>query len=316
MMDQSLQLRVIAIFEIFIISAVGAYVPQYLMEQTILKKDSVVAVTVVADNVDNQSQQLSETLLFRSLKCFSGGLVVAVAFCHLLADSVGDLSDDSLVKGTPGFPLTMSLAMTGVIFLLCLEQMTVVALDMVDDQQQSVIVSQDVTTVTEAEDIEGKTFKKQFLKLIIFEFSVALHSVIIGFNLGILTNDDLSEIKTLMVALGFHQFFEGFSLGTMLIDIQKLSWNSNILFILAFTLTTLIGIVIGILTTSTTASDHANGVINALAGGFLIYGGLVEILHEEFARETSKKVSIQQRPMMCVSMILGAASMAILAIWA
>ena len=140
--------------------------------------------------------------------------------------------------------------------------------------------------------------------------------MIIGFNLGILTNDDLSEIKTLMVALGFHQFFEGFSLGTMLIDIQKLSWNSNILFILAFALTTPIGIVIGILTTSTTASDHANGVINALAGGFLIYGGLVEILHEEFARETSKKVSIQQRPMMCVSMILGAACMAILAIWA
>ena len=221
MMDQSLQLRVIAIFEIFIISAVGAYVPQYLMEQTILKKDSVVAVTVVADNVDNQSQRLSETLLFRSLKCFSGGLVVAVAFCHLLADSVGDLSDDSLVKGTPGFPLTMSLAMTGVIFLVCLEQMTVVALDMVDNyevhptnnntttnidcieqlppaiidqsdvgqpqddreddncdnpshlhlqitteiginQQQSIIVGQDVTTVTEAEDIEKKTFKKQF----------------------------------------------------------------------------------------------------------------------------------------------------------
>jgi zinc transporter ZupT len=265
-MELSLQLRVVAIFEIFIISAVGAYLPLYILEQTTLKKVSEVTVTVAV----NESQQLSETLLFRSLKCFSGGLVVAVAFCHLLADSVGDLSDDSLVKGTPGFPLTMSLAMTGVIFLVCLEQMTVVALDMVDNyeihpsidsnttnyieqlppsiidqsveekpqddrendacdnpshlhlqitteiginQQQPVIASQDVTTVSVAEDREKKVFKKQFLKLIIFEFSVALHSVIIGFNLGILTTADLPEIKILMVALGFHQFFEGFSLG-------------------------------------------------------------------------------------------------------
>jgi len=133
-MEQSLQLRVVAIFEIFIISAVGAYLPQYIIEQTTLKKDSEVTV---ATEVNNESQQISETLLFRSLKCFSGGLVVAVAFCHLLADSVGDLSDDSLVKGTPGFPLTMSLAMTGVIFLVCLEQMTVVALDMVDNYNSS-----------------------------------------------------------------------------------------------------------------------------------------------------------------------------------
>ena len=366
-MEQSLQLRVVAIFEIFVISAVGAYLPQYIIEQTTLKKDSEDTVAVAAD-VNNESQQISETLLFRSLKCFSGGLVVAVAFCHLLADSVGDLSDDSLVEGTPGFPLTMSLAMTGVIFLVCLEQMTVVALDMIDnyeihptigsttnciEQLPPTIIDQSdkgkpkddrendacdnpshlhlqitteidinqqqpvtVTTVSVAEEREKKTFKKQFLKLILFEFSVALHSVIIGFNLGILTTADIPDIKILMVALGFHQFFEGFSLGTMIIDIQKLSWNSIILFIIAFALTTPIGILIGILTSSTTASDHANGVINALAGGFLIYAGLVEILHEEFARETSKKVSIQQRPVMCASMILGAVFMAILAIWA
>ena len=71
-MEQSLQLRVVAIFEIFVISAVGAYLPQYIIEQTTLKKDSEDTVAVAAD-VNNESQQISETLLFRSLKCFSGG---------------------------------------------------------------------------------------------------------------------------------------------------------------------------------------------------------------------------------------------------
>jgi zinc transporter ZupT len=90
----------------------------------------------------------------------------------------------------------------------------------------------------------------------------------------------------------------------------------NILFILAYALTTPIGIVIGIFTSNTTTSDYMNGIVNGLAGGFLIYAGLVEILHEEFTRVTSsKKVSIQQRPVMCISMILGAVFMAILAIW-
>ena len=76
---------------------------------------------------------------------------------------------------------------------------------------------------------------------------------------------------------------------------------------------------IGIMTSSsnTTSCDYMNGIFNGLASGFLIYAGLIEILHEEFTRQTlsSKKVSIQQRPFMCISMILGAAFMTILAIW-
>jgi zinc transporter ZupT len=376
MIELSLQLKLIAIFEIFSISAVGVYFPHYILEQANSKKgddnnnnddyNDEDVVSAVADS----HRVLTETLTFRGLKCFSGGLVVAVAFCHLLQDSIVALNENCLVKDItpPLYPLAMSLAMSGVIFLVCLEQMTLVAIDMVDnyeiqstnnilsnnynnyysilsqqDDEGEVVIIADThsqyqypkdhlrpigsTSISTSshldsnnyiiiKSIENQVFKKQLFKLIIFECSVALHSVIIGFNLGILSTDNLPKIKTLMIGLGFHQFFEGFSLGTMIIDIQKLSWNMNILFILAYALTAPIGIVIGILTSNTTTSDYMNGIVNGFAGGFLIYAGLVEILYEEFKKETSsKKVSIQQRPVMCMSMILGAAFMAILAIW-
>ena len=376
MIELSLQLKLIAIFEIFSISAVGVYFPHYILEQANSKKgddnnnnDDDNDEDVVAAVAESQ-RVLTETLIFRGLKCFSGGLVVAVAFCHLLQDSIVALNENCLVKdiSPPLYPLAMSLAMSGVIFLVCLEQMTLVAIDMVDnceiqptnyilsnnynnyysilsqqDDEVGVVIIADThsqyqhnkdhvrpigsTSISTSshldsnnyiiiKSIDNQVFKKQLFKLIIFECSVALHSVIIGFNLGILSNDNLPKIKTLMIGLGFHQFFEGFSLGTMIIDIQKLSWNMNILFILAYALTTPIGIVIGILTSNTTTSDYMNGIVNGFAGGFLIYAGLIEILYEEFKKETSsKKVSIQQRPVMCMSMILGAAFMTILAIW-
>ena len=55
----------------------------------------------------------------------------------------------------------------------------------------------------------------QYLKIGIFECSVALHSIIIGFDLGSLGAEDISTITSLMIALAFHQYFEGFALGTI-----------------------------------------------------------------------------------------------------
>jgi zinc transporter 1/2/3 len=335
-MDFSLRLRIVAIFEIFFISLIGVYLPQYL--------------------VSHYTIDFSKTLFFRSLKAFSGGLVVSVAFCHLLAHSVSELNDDQLVSSTPGYPLAMSLALTGVIFLVVLDQMTIVVLDMIDklpDNKVEVKASdcsvdgieaefhscsaqsmtnrveiredkentygaldQGTTGHVHANNIDSDNYFKLFFKLVIFESAIVLHSVIIGFELGILSNTDVNSIQSLMIALAFHQFFEGFSLGTMISSIRRLSFSMNVLLMLVFALTTPIGIVIGITTSETSSSHHAKGVASGLAGGFLIYTGLVEILMEELMKETSKEISIVHRPVMCLSMCLGASFMAILAIWA
>ena len=46
---------------------------------------------------------------------------------------------------------------------------------------------------------------KDIMTAYIMEFSIAAHSIIIGVNLGLLGEDDISSIVALMIALGFHQ---------------------------------------------------------------------------------------------------------------
>ena len=46
---------------------------------------------------------------------------------------------------------------------------------------------------------------KDIMTAYIMEFSIAAHSIIIGINLGLLGENDISSIVALMIALGFHQ---------------------------------------------------------------------------------------------------------------
>ena len=49
---------------------------------------------------------------------------------------------------------------------------------------------------------------KDIVAAYIMEFSIAAHSIIIGVNLGLLGEDDISSIVALMIALGFHQVLQ------------------------------------------------------------------------------------------------------------
>jgi zinc transporter 1/2/3 len=49
----------------------------------------------------------------------------------------------------------------------------------------------------------------------VLEAGVAFHSVIIGITLGTIAGD---EFKPLLIALSFHQFFEGFGLDCSMVE--------------------------------------------------------------------------------------------------
>jgi zinc transporter 1/2/3 len=86
----------------------------------------------------------------------------------------------------------------------------------------------------------------------ILEFGIAVHSIIIGLALGCQT--EASEIMVLMLALCFHQTFEGFALGVSVVQAQ-LSFFKNCIMVAIFSLTTPIGIAIGIIITSAQQAD-------------------------------------------------------------
>lgn len=156
--------------------------------------------------------------------------------------------------------------------------------------------------------------RMQLIKLAIFESTIGLHSIIIGFNLG--TEEHIGTIEALIIALSFHQFFEGFSLGTMTTELETLPYWTHVLCFAFFSVTTPIGILIGICTYSTRAGTYAKGVVDGFAAGLLIHGSIAEIIGEEFGKETSNKTASNQKPVMCLTMMLGAAFMGVLAIWA
>lgn len=54
---------------------------------------------------------------------------------------------------------------------------------------------------------------RALLKAYVLEGAIAVHSIIMGISLGSMQNDELSNIKILMIAYAVHQFLEGISLG-------------------------------------------------------------------------------------------------------
>ncbi len=148
------------------------------------------------------------------------------------------------------------------------------------------------------------------------EISIAIHSIIIGVGFGILGPDDIQTIKGLMVALTFHQFFEGVSLGAAIAE-SKLNVYYVCCFAFSFAFTLCIGGVIGISTGqhASTTEDIVKGCFSSIAAGSLIYSALVEMIAEDFSSAELINQSLLKGKML-LALILGLFFMAYLALYA
>ena len=74
------------------------------------------------------------------------------------------------------------------------------------------------------------TFNKKQRNAILVEATILVHSILIGFDLGLQTKSDWTP---LICAVSFHQFFEGFALGQIL---QEAHFNrlKNILMVIFY----------------------------------------------------------------------------------
>ncbi len=157
--------------------------------------------------------------------------------------------------------------------------------------------------------------------LIILEFGVIFHSFFIG-----LTLSGTSNLKTLLIVITFHQFFEGLGLGARLAMIPWPTvgfkrWTPWLMG-LGYAISTPLAIAIGLgikeqLSSDPAKSQLANGVFDALSAGVLLYTGLVELLAHEFMFNPEMRkasIAVQLGAFGCVA--TGAGLMAVLAKWA
>ena len=180
----------------------------------------------------------------------------------------------------------------------------------------------------------------------LLEFGIALHSIIIGVTLGIARED----FTILLIAICFHQFFEGIALSSIILEAELkkkyLAWlmvffckffnflrdqeeglvlRSN-LFLTCInpidSISTSIGIAIGIGAAMSSYNENdasalaAIGILDALAAGILIYDGLVNMIAPHFYRSGFTAAPVWSQSLQFVFLWLGAIAMAVIGIWA
>ena len=150
------------------------------------------------------------------------------------------------------------------------------------------------------------------------EIGCVFHSVLIGVGLGV-TVDGRSQVLTLLIALTFHQFLEGISLGSI-VAVAGFSWLKSLSMVVIYSLTTPVGVAIGIGASSSydpssTTAMVVQGILNGVAGGMLLYVALIQLIGEEFSRQdllTRPRLKLAMLGSVCV----GAGLMNMLGMWA
>lgn len=159
----------------------------------------------------------------------------------------------------------------------------------------------------------------QVISVIILEFGVIFHSVIIGLTLAV---DE--AFKVLFVVIVFHQMFEGLGLGTRLSALKlppSYKW-APIVGAVAYGLTTPIGIAAGLgvrytYNPNSTTALIVSGVFDSFSSGILLYTGLVELLAHEFLfNKEMTEAPIGHVVYAAGCVVFGAGIMALLGRWA
>ncbi|KAM5586871.1 zinc transporter 1-like [Rosa sericea] len=269
-----------------------------------------------------------ENDIFFIVKAFAAGVILATAFIHILPEAFATLTSPCLEENPWGrFPFTGFLCMMSAIGTLMVDAMATGYYKKSSLKSTQVRMDEesragtDATQGSNAQDSQelrslSELFRHRVIAQVL-ELGILVHSVIIGISVG--ATHDTDTIKPLLVALSFHQFFEGISLGGCISQAQFKSLSEAIMAAF-FSLTTPIGIAIGIgisnvdSETSPTALI-VQGTLNSAAAGILIYMALIDLLAADFM---SPRMQGNMRIQLgsYISLLLGTGCMSLLAKWA
>jgi zinc transporter 1/2/3 len=163
--------------------------------------------------------------------------------------------------------------------------------------------------------------QKMLLQCLLLEAGILFHSVFIGMAVSVATG---TSFIVLLVAISFHQTFEGLALGSRIAAITIFPKRSPRpwLMALAYGTTTPLGQAIGLLVHNLYDPFSQTGllmvgIMNAISSGLLLFAGLVELLAEDFLSDESYSVLTgRKRLQACGAVVAGSLLMALVGAWA
>mmetsp|Transcript_36255 Transcript_36255/g.58043 ORF Transcript_36255/g.58043 Transcript_36255/m.58043 type:complete len:306 (+) Transcript_36255:49-966(+) len=252
------------------------------------------------------------------LKGLGIGVIVCTACIHLINEAFEDFEDAGWSEDYESWPFVFALIgiLLSAMFEFYSERATLedkgsVALTDLENLEKAGHHDTDVTSAHSSSRVTHKT-------AMIVEAGILCHSILIGFDLGLNTR---TEWRTLVIAVCFHQFFEGLALAQVILE-AELPTRKIVYMTLFYSFTTAIGVAIGIATHTAAGTEGTSlklfiGILNSFCGGVILYIGMISLFVPWFLRNkqlqlASKRVSL----LGFFGIALGFAAMAIIGIWA
>lgn len=276
------------------------------------------------------------------IKCFAAGVILSTSLVHVLPEAYAALSDCQVASRHPwrDFPFAGLVTMVGALLALLVD---VTASSHVEHSQDRRDHYAPVPGLTQEELVESKkpcesrcesgelgaSHEQQVEELVrmkqrlvsqVLEIGIIFHSVIIGVTMGMSQNQ--CTIRPLVAALAFHQIFEGMGLGGCIAQ-AGFGLGTTAYMCFMFSVTTPMGIVLGMILFSVTGYDDSNpnalimeGLLGAFSSGILIYMALVDLIAVDFFHNKLMSSTTWLKKASYIALTLGSTAMSILAIWA
>ncbi|KAK9126714.1 hypothetical protein Scep_015560 [Stephania cephalantha] len=304
-------LKLISLLVIFVASVIGIASPVLLARRFQSNKPTYDKATLL-------------------IKCFAAGVILSTSLVHVLPDAFDALSDCHVSSLHPwkDFPFAGLLTLLGAAAALAVDLTASCHMEQghgphghgqkSNYEMVGVELGTELAGCSESEESVEKM--KQRLVSQVLEIGIIFHSVIIGVTMGMSQNK--CTIKPLVAALAFHQVFEGMGLGGCIAQ-AGFSFGTTAYMCFMFAVTTPMGIILGMIIFSVTGYDDSNpnalimeGLLGALSAGILIYMALVDLIAADFFHNPIMTSQRSIKKLCYVALLLGSASMSVLAIWA
>lgn len=183
-----------------------------------------------------------------------------------------------------------------------------------EDPQEGHQASKLILSSSNTGQISDEERRKLQLQCFLLEAGIVFHSVFIGMSLSVATGPNF---VVFLIAICFHQCFEGIALGSRIVGIQhpRSSWTPWGM-VLVFGLTTPVGQAIGLYFHTRFDPLSQEGLLivgftNAISSGLLLFAGIHQLLAQDFLSEKSfRALRGWRRVFAFVAVIAGSALMA------